>query len=167
MSLRVFQVSFRKVKQVVEVAQAEAGFLRKKQVEAHGSHGLIAGEGVSKGGETLYLLGFRTYSIIYCICLLSIVFYCCVLFSLICFMSTPYIIYIPHLQHPHAFSPHALRPQNKLGNSKRRVANVVKHLPSVNRTPERFWMIANSHGRVCNDICGYIWNVYIYIVGSR
>ena len=51
--------SFRKVKQVVEVAQAEAGFLRKKQVEAHGSHGYIRREGLpQKGGKTLYLLGF-------------------------------------------------------------------------------------------------------------
>ena len=33
---------------MVEVAQAEAGFLRKKQVEAHGSDGLIAGIGFKR-----------------------------------------------------------------------------------------------------------------------
>lgn len=74
MSLRVFQVSFRKVKQVVEVAQAEAGFLRKKQVEAHGSHGLIAERGFQK--EVKRCSWVLELTVLYICLLYSIVVFC-------------------------------------------------------------------------------------------
>lgn len=86
MSLRVFQVSFRKVKQVVEVAQAEAGFLRKKQVEAHGSHGLIVERGFQKEVKR-------------CTCwvLEVTVLYICLLYTIVVFCFLQFASWVPHI----------------------------------------------------------------------
>ena len=63
----------------------------------------------------LTVLYIYIYIYIY-VCLLSIVFYFCVLFSLICFMSTPYI---PHLQHPRQHPPPCPQATEQIGQLKK------------------------------------------------